>query len=433
MAHLAHEDHGTDLPSLTSQRTRRALVGVVVALAAIAAAGMVILWPDADRPVLAAQLGLGGELVDASVTKSAIVPCFGTAEADGTLCHETTFKVTSGSTTGAVESFQTSAIETSVALEPGDRIVLNYQQEVERPFQYSFRDFERGSPMVLLTGLFVVAVLGLGRFHGLRALAGLVVSGAMMLGFMFPAILDGHDPTAVALVTAVAIGIAALYLTHGVTERTTVALLGTFAALALTAVLAALFSSLASFTGYTSQDAFYLQVASAKIDIPGLVLAGIIIGSLGVLDDVTVTQVSAVWQLHQANPTFGRFRLYRSALVIGRDHIASAVNTLVLAYAGAALPLLLLFTQAGQRLTDMASTEVVAIEIVRTLVGSIGLVAAVPITTALAAWVVTRDSSDPGGSSLVPTVAADSHDVPPVAASEEEMWRRFGPDQDQPW
>ena len=125
----------------------------------------------------------------------------------------------------------------------------------------------------------------------------------------------------------------------------------------------------------------------------GLVLAGIIIGSLGVLDDVTVTQVSAVWQLHQANPTYGARRLYPAGLVIGRDHIASTVNTLVLAYAGASLPLLLVFTQAGRGLGDVAAGELVAVEIVRTLVGSIGLVAAVPLTTALAAYVVTRGST----------------------------------------
>jgi uncharacterized membrane protein len=210
---------------------------------------------------------------------------------------------------------------------------------------------------------------------------------------MFPSILDGHNPTAVALVTAAVIALVALYLTHGITEMITVALLGTFAALALTAILAAVFSNLANFTGFSSEDAFYLSIASAEVDVKGLVLAGIIIGSLGVLDDVTVTQVSAIWQLHQANPTFGARHLYKAGLVIGRDHIASTVNTLVLAYAGASLPLLLVFTQAGRHLGDVAAGELVAVEIVRTLVGSIGLVAAVPLTTGLAAYVVTRGST----------------------------------------
>src|SRR3546814_957470 len=134
-----------------------------------------------------------------------------------------------------------------------------------------------------------------------------------MVAFLFPSILDGNDPTAVALIAAVVIGVVAPYLTHGVSERTTVALLGTFAALALTAVRAGVFSAAAHFTGFATEDAFYLQIASADIDIPGLVLAGIIIGSLGVLDDVTVTQVSAVWQLHQANPTYGVKRIGKAS------------------------------------------------------------------------------------------------------------------------
>ena len=193
-----------------------------------------------------------------------------------------------------------------------------------------------------------------------------------------------------ALVAAVVIAVAALYLTHGVNDMTTVALLGTFAALAVTAVLAALFTDLAHFTGFGSEDAFYLRFASAQIDVRGLILAGIIIGSLGVLDDVTVTQASAVWQLHEANPGYSVRQLYSAAITIGRDHIASTVNTLVLAYAGASLPLLLLFAGAGRSLSEVAVGELVAVEVVRTLVGSIGLVATVPLTTALAAVVVTR-------------------------------------------
>jgi uncharacterized membrane protein len=268
-----------------------------------------------------------------------------------------------------------------------------------------------------------------------------------MVAFLFPSVLDGNDPTAVALVSAVLIALVALYLTHGITERTTVALLGTFAALGLTAVLAALFTSLARFTGFGTEDAYFLQVASTGVDIKGLVLAGIIIGSLGVLDDVTVTQVSAVWQLHQANPGFGARRLYGAAVAIGRDHIASTVNTLVLAYAGASLPLLLLFTQAGRSLVDVAAGELVAVEVVRTLVGSVGLVAAVPITTALAALVVTRGTDGgavPDGGEAQRSrpaarwlrrpephpaepgpAAADGPSRAPRSADDQSAWERF--------
>jgi uncharacterized membrane protein len=147
--------------------------------------------------------------------------------------------------------------------------------------------------------------------------------------------------------------------------------------------------SLTHLTGLASEEAAFVRAANTDLNIRGLLLGGFIIGALGVLDDMTVTQVSAVWELHAANPTQGRRQLFRSATRIGRDHIASTVNTLVLAYAGASLPLLILFTQSNQALGVVLSSEVVAVEVVRTLVGSIGLVASVPITTALAATVVT--------------------------------------------
>lgn len=382
--------HGVDVvdgPALTTRVTRQLLFGVVGAVLLVAVVGAVLLWPSGDRVVTAAELGFSGELVDATVTLADVVPCSGTTEADGILCTEVSFHVTSGSSSGDVSSFQVPITDASVSFSEGDRIVLVYEAGNEPQFQYRFSDFQRRTPLTILWVLFVVAVVALGRWQGVRALVGLLVTGVVMVAFLFPSILDGNDPTAVALVAAAVIGVVALYLTHGVTERTTVALLGTFGTLALTAVLAAVFSASAHFTGFGTEDAFYLQVAATSVDIKGLVLAGIIIGSLGVLDDVTVTQVSAVWQLRLANPAYGTRQLYRSAVGIGRDHIASTVNTLVLAYAGASLPLLLIFTQAGRSLGDVAVGELVAVEIVRTLVGSIGLVAAVPITTALAAVV----------------------------------------------
>jgi uncharacterized membrane protein len=393
---MAHRhDHGVDDRPLTTARMQRVLGGAIAALGLVAVIGMVVLWPDGERPELAEELGLGGDLVDATVTASELVACFGTEEAQGILCREIAFEVTSGGTSGDTGVFELPAVEATVDLEDGDGIVLTYQSQLEPRFQYRFYDFQRDVPLAVLGGLFVLAVVALGRWQGLRALLGLVVTGVVMVAFLFPSVLDGNDPTAVALVAAVLIALVALYLTHGVTERTTVALLGTFGALGLTVVLAAVFTSLARFTGFGTEDAYFLQVASTGVDIKGLVLAGIIVGSLGVLDDVTVTQVSAVWQLHQANPTFGARRLYSAAVIIGRDHIASTVNTLVLAYAGASLPLLLLFTQAGRSLVDVAAGELVAVEVVRTLVGSIGLVAAVPLTTALAALVITRGTDGP--------------------------------------
>ena len=432
-----HHDHGGGT-TLTSDQARRGLLALVAVVALVALIGMFLLRPDGDRPDLAPELGLNAEIVDATVTGTAEEACAATAEADGIRCLAVVFEVTSGRTAGTDSSFQTSVNEATVRFDPGDEVTLGYQEDNDPGFQYYFNDFQRRTPLLLLAGLFVVAVVALGRFQGLRALVGLGITGVVMLGFMFPSILDGHDPTAVALVTAAVIAIVALYLTHGITEMITVALLGTFAALGLTALLAAVFSNLARFTGFSSEDAFYLTIASADVDVKGLVLAGIIIGSLGVLDDVTVTQVSAVWQLHEANPAYGARRLYTAALVIGRDHIASTVNTLVLAYAGASLPLLLIFTQAGRGLGVVAEGELVGVEIVRTLVGSIGLVAAVPLTTALAAFVVTR------GSTLRPrhperdiVQPPDEETDPPEATGPSEApdraWERFAPEDPAGW
>lgn len=243
----------------------------------------------------------------------------------------------------------------------------------------------------MLAGLFALAVICLGRWKGVRALVGLGISLGVLGVFVLPAVLEGGNPLAIALVGSSAIALTALYLTHGFSARTTTAVLGTLMSLVLVGVLAAVFVDLARFTGLSDEEATILQVFASQIDLRGLLLGGILIGALGVLDDVTVTQVSAVWELKAANPDYRVRDLYRSAVRIGRDHIASTVNTLVLAYAGASLPLMLLFTQADQGLVDVLNGEAVAIEVVRTLAGSIGLVASVPFTTAVAALVVAGD------------------------------------------
>jgi uncharacterized membrane protein len=225
----------------------------------------------------------------------------------------------------------------------------------------------------------------------------------------------------------------ALYLAHGFNARTTTAMLGTLASLAITGLLAVVFVEATKFTGFGSEEAVFLQISAQQVNLQGLLLGGIIIGTLGVLDDVTVTQASSVWELHAANPNLGTTGLYRAALRIGRDHIASTVNTLVLAYVGASLPLLLLFTLSNRPLGDVLTSEVMAEEIVRTLVGSIGLVASVPITTALAS-VVARSDSSPGPPNDKPVEGppkTDQETTDPAAPGEpsfkppraERFWR----------
>jgi uncharacterized membrane protein len=195
---------------------------------------------------------------------------------------------------------------------------------------------------------------------------------------------------AVAVVGSAVILFAVLYLTGGFSVRTTVTVLSTLLSLGLIAALAWIFVTASNLTGLADEEAVFLQAAAGEINLQGLLLGGIVIGSLGVLDDMTVTQVAAVWELRRANEGYAFADLYRSATRIGRHHIASTINTLVLAYAGASLPLLIYFTQSELPLGRIFTSEVIAVEVIRTLVGSIGLIASVPITTALAAFVAAR-------------------------------------------
>jgi len=250
--------------------------------------------------------------------------------------------------------------------------------------QYRFADFQRRSVLLWLTVLFAVVVVWLGRWRGAAALGGLVASVGILLLFILPAILDGRNPVLVAVFGSAGIAFVALYLAHGVTRMTSVAVIGTMCALTLTAVLSAVVVGMSEFTGLVSEESSLLTLFN-DVDVRGLLLAGIVLGAAGAIDDVTVTQASAVWELKAANRDLTLGELFRRGLKIGRDHIASMVNTLLLAYAGAALPLMVLFVLSEQSLGTVANSEVVAVEIVRTLVGSIGLIAAVPFTTWLAA------------------------------------------------
>jgi len=250
---------------------------------------------------------------------------------------------------------------------------------------YTLYDFERRGPMLLLAGLFVLVVLVFARWRGALSLVGLAISLAIVLLFIVPAILDGKSALLVALVGAFAVAYTTIPLAHGWGPKSLAALLGSLASLLLTALLAVLFTNLTHLTGLSSEEAIFLQIGAANVSLQGLLLAGIIIGALGVLDDVTISQASTVMALRRANPALNLRRLSALALDVGRDHVSATVNTLVLAYVGASLPILLLFSATDLGVSDALNLEVVAKEVVATLVGSIGLITAVPITTALAA------------------------------------------------
>jgi uncharacterized membrane protein len=369
------------------------LVLLLVAPFLVATAlGLVLLWPSEVRRSAPGDAADIGELVDARVVSVDRGPCTGSPPGSDLRCATATVRVLEGPDGGRETVLPEEPVGEpgTVELEEGETVVLSFHEDAEPGFRYALADFERRTPLLALGALFVVAVVATAGWRGLRALLGTVVSVVVVVAFVLPALLDGSSPLAVALAGAGVIAVLAIFVTHGISTSSTTALLGTLASLALVGVLAVVFVHLCRFTGLGSEEAGFLTLTSGEIDLEGLLLGGIVIGTLGVLDDVTVTQVSAVDELRRANPGYRRIDLYRSAVAVGRDHIASAVNTLVLAYVGASLPLLLLFTQAGQRLSDIVTGEAVAVEVVRTLTGSIGLVASVPLTTALATLVVDR-------------------------------------------
>ncbi len=369
------------------------LAGIAGALALATVIGLVSLWPRGESGFQ--SLGTVSRVYEAEVLGTTSGPCANTTEADGVPCEQVRFRLNQGPHEGQVRELEFPESETTPDFDDGEKVVLGYDPRAEPGFRYQFSDRQRRPVLLALALVFAIAVILLGRWRGVTALMGLGASVVLLLVFVLPALVHGTDPVLVAIVGSSAIAFVALYLAHGFRTMTTVALLGTLGALALTTALAALFTDLASFSGLASEEAILLRVGDESIDLAGLVLAGMVIGALGALDDVTVTQASAVWQLHATDPSLSRLELFRRGLRIGRDHIASTVNTLALAYAGAALPLLILLVLSEQSLGTVANSEVVAIEIVSTLVGSIGLVAAVPITTWLAAASAVERPTDP--------------------------------------
>lgn len=410
--HGHSHSHGPATP--VSRHLRKVIAAILIPFAAAVLIGLAVLWPGGAPAHERTGVGFDRQTQDATVTKVVEVSCqsvnasggvptgdTSTAEgssaqqqADGT-CKKATIRVDTGDDKGRTFNEIVQPDQTR-QLEQGQEVVVAYEPSAPEDLQYSVTDVNRRFPLALLAGIFALAVVAVGRLRGVMALVALAVSFLVLNFFILPAILQGSNPLVVAVVGASAIMLLALYLCHGLSARTSVAVLGTLISLLLIGVLGSVFIGWAALTGNTDDNTGLIHGLYPGIDMSGLLLAGVIIGSLGVLDDVTVTQTSAVWELHEANPSMGRRGLYRAGIRIGRDHIASVVNTLVLAYAGAALPLLLLFSIAQSGVGTVANSELVAVEIVRTLIGSIGLVASVPVTTVLAALVVSADRPPAG-------------------------------------
>ena len=383
--------HGPVEPASGRVRVLLALILVPFALAALV--GVTLTWPG-DEPPPAADVGFGERPVQGAVTATSATSCSvaGTGTGQEPECVALTIALQDGEAPGTTIVLVLPDEPSTPSFTTGDRIVLAFTGgDPADPSSYQVRDFQRGAPMLWLAGLFAVAVVLLGRWKGLASLASLGFSFGVLLVYVLPAILAGSDPVVVGVLGAGVIMFGTLYLSHGVSARTSTAVVGTLLSLGLIGLLGSAFSAATRLTGLGADTADLIAILDTGIDARGLLLAGVVIGALGVLDDVTVTQTSAVWELRRANPGLGSRALYTAALRIGRDHISSAVNTLALAYAGAALPVLLAFSVSGQSFGTLITAQDVAQEVVRTLVGSIGLVAAVPITTVIAAVVARRD------------------------------------------
>lgn len=273
----------------------------------------------------------------------------------------------------------------------GDEVIVNISTDPDFGF-VAVNDRYRVPTLTLLLGLFAVAVTVVGGWRGVRSLIALALTLAVIVRLVVPMILAGWDPAWVAIGAATGVTVATFLLTEGARRQTVAAALGTAISLTLVAVLAAIFDALSRFTPLRGSESagFLIQLGGTDLDLGGLVLAAVIFGALGVLDDVTVTQAATVQELYETDPRVGRVTLAGRAMNVGRSHIAATVNTLVLAYVGASLPLIVLFAAGRQDPLLVVSGEVVAVEVVRALVGSIGIVAAVPITTAIAVGLVGR-------------------------------------------
>ena len=365
-------------------RLGRLLAAIVVLAGVLSLSGIALLWPGGldlgtteQAPLVGARV-LDVEVIEQAGPSASLSPL----DASGLILLEV--EILEGESAGTVLVLDLPA-EGYPEFRVGDVVELIASDIPGQGTTWFVTDVRRLGALGWLALVFVGGVLMVGRWRGLRALVGLAISLWVVIGFMLPAILSGSSPPVVALVGGTAILLVTLYLSHGLNPMTTAAAVGTLGALVVTVVIALVAIDGTRITGFASEDAVFARFAIGELDLRGLVLAGLIVAALGVLDDVTVSQASTVFTVHEADPSQSFAQLVTRGMRVGRDHIASVVNTLFLAYAGASLGLLVLFTTSGLPVRELVNTELVAVELVKTMVGSLGLLAAVPLTTVIAA------------------------------------------------
>jgi uncharacterized membrane protein len=351
--------------------------------------GLFVLWPDGEptRAELAARQDLppGMTYVDARVVSVEPFEC-GLDPSVPATCANAVVEVLDGEGKGDFQQIQIDADVFASGVADGETLVVTRDGGAEGGPSYAFFDYQRGTPIVVLAIVFAVVVGMVARLRGLASLLGLAFAFVVLLKFVLPGLLSEHSPTLVSLVGSAAIMFVVLYLAHGFSARTTTALVGTLFGLLLVAVLGSLAVSVARLTGLTSEETVRLHGYDPTASFSGLVLAGVVVAGLGILNDVTITQASAIWQLQEVSPDISWRELYNRGMAVGRDHIASTVYTIVFAYAGAGLPALLLLELYSMPFWTAVTSSSLAEEVVRTMVGAIALVLAVPVTTAAGAF-----------------------------------------------
>lgn len=414
MSHT-HSHRPSDHPEdRKRQRTAlRILITVLIPLGVWTVIGLIALWPgdisehvqkDLSTYTVEGVSTVSGEI--STLTEMGCEGMIGSSPGSGAVCASGLATVLEGPEEGAEVDIQLTAAVYSSGAEVGDKIVLFRVPMEGGEATYQFSDFERKVPLIVITIAFAVAVVAVARWRGLASLIGLAFAGFIMVKFMFPALVAGSNPILVGLVGSSAIMFVVLYSAHGFSARTTTALVGTLFGLILTAGLGYAVTKWAHLTGVASEDDFLLAASAPDMNLVSVVMCGIIIAGLGVLNDVTITQASAVWELAEGDDSDQR-RLFSRAMRIGRDHIASTVYTIAFATAGAALSALLLIAVYQRPLFEVLQTETFSGEIIRTLVGSIGLVLAVPLTTAIGVVMVRA-----GSRGLAPAAAGPTSSSP---------------------
>ena len=383
------EPHDVDLDVGLVPRTillaTLALVGMLTVI------GGVLLWPDGARASdLRGSVGFAAEGVT--------FPRAQVQDVQPACAEPGDVKPSCGHLTASVSEGQDTGVEVSVTVPPevsraglsrGDTIELLGTPAADgQPTNYSYFGIQRSRPLWTLFALFALVVLGVARLRGFMAMLGLGFAGLVIGFFVLPGLMTGEPAVPVALAGATAIMYVVLYSTHGLSIRTSAALAGTLGGLAVTALVGWWAVDSTHLTGITGEEGGLITTYLGDLDFQHLLIAAVIIAGLGVLNDVTITQASAVWELRGASPGMSRALLFASGMRIGRDHIASTIYTIVFAYVGTALTLLIAVSLFDRSLFGLMGTEEIAGEVVRSLTSSLGLVLAVPITTAIAVWTV---------------------------------------------